>query len=456
MGHSSTTKHGQILYTNQKATKMTTIEVGIEIDNKIINTHGVVDTASDRTCVNMRFINKHKLKEKLRKNNSSITSSNGERFRTTSVLEAMLQFRNNKKMKSRICVIEELPVQVLIGLDCLARLGTIQFNANQNRVMDSNGICLLNKETKSADTNDFNFPTSVFADSVLNNEEINKMKKLILEFRDIFCEKKKEAICETYEATIPLKEELGEYIYTPATTIPLNYQTRAQKVIDTWLEDGKIEPCQSSFNSRILCVPKPLKEGQTEPDLRICIDYRRLNSFLPSDPIITQKLSNLMMETGPHKYRSSFDLPDAYMQIKIKPEDRHKTAFCFNGKQYQFITLPFGLRVSGSSFIRVMSEVMEGLDRREIRNYIDDILLTNESFTDHLNNTRKFFERCRIKRIKLSTAKAVIGQKQIKFLGVILQEEGFGVNKKKIQAILDINDITSIKELRSFIGMVSF
>ena len=439
----------------------------MQFKNKSISTHGIIDTASDRTCVSNKFVNKHKLENELSTTYSNITGSNGEQFRTNGSLEANIIFKNKNQMKSKICVIKNLPVQVIIGLDCIARLGTIRLNARHGTISDSSGICLINKEPDgmentrskksiSSTVEEMNIPENVFKNTSMTEDEINKMKKLINEYRDIFCEKKKEAICGSYMASIPLKKELGEFIYTPAASIPLAYRERATKVIDGWLENGKIEPCQSSFNSRVLCVPKPMKEGQTEPDLRLCIDYRRLNSFLPSDPVITKKVSDLMLECPPHKYRSSFDLPEAYMQILIKPEDRHKTAFIFENKQYQFITLPFGLKVSGSSFIRVMNEVMDGLDPKEIRAYVDDILLTNESFEEHYENTKKFFERCRKMKIKLSTAKASIGQKEIKFLGIVLQEEGFSVNKKKIQAICDIDNISNIKELRSFIGMTSF
>ena len=170
-----------------------------------------------------------------------------------------------------------------------------------------------------------------------------------------------------------------------------------------------------------------MKKGQTTPDLRLCIDFRELNKRLPHDPIIPEKLSELMLETGPHKYRSSFDLPSAYLQIKIRPEDRHRTAFCFLGKQYQFCTLPFGLKISGSTFIRVMSRVMEKLDRKRIRNCVDDFIITDKTFEGHIESMESFFEAIRQNGLKLAFDKCNIGKRDIKFLGVMLQEEGFAV-----------------------------
>ena len=170
-----------------------------------------------------------------------------------------------------------------------------------------------------------------------------------------------------------------------------------------------------------------MKKGQTTPDLRLCIDFRELNKRLPHDPIIPEKLSELMLETGPHKYRSSFDLPSAYLQIKIRPEDRHRTAFCFLGKQYQFCTLPFGLKIFGSTFIRVMSRVMEKLDRKRIRNYVDDFIITDKTFERHIESMESFFEAIRQNGLELAFDKCNIGKRDIKFLGVMLQEEGFAV-----------------------------
>ena len=53
---------------------------------------------------------------------------------------------------------------------------------------------------------------------------------------------------------------------------------------------------------------------------------------------------------------------DRYWQVPLAPESRKYTAFLFNGKNYQFKRLPFGLNTSVASFIKCLDMILQPKD----------------------------------------------------------------------------------------------
>ncbi len=58
--------------------------------------------------------------------------------------------------------------------------------------------------------------------------------------------------------------------------------------------------------------------------------------------------------------------------------------------------------------------------------------------------------------IKLNLSKCSIGQREVKFLGHIVSEEGFRPDPGNVEAIVNMKPPTNVKETRRFLGMVEF
>ncbi len=86
----------------------------------------------------------------------------------------------------------------------------------------------------------------------------------------------------------------------------------------------------------------------------------------------------------------------------------------------------------------------------------DLIILTKDSWDNHLNQLRTVFSRLRDAGLKIHAKKSFFGRTELEYLGYWITREGVQPLPKKVQAILNIKSSTNKKQLRSFIGMVNY
>ena len=446
---------------NTETVPLIDIEIELTIGTKSIHTKAIYDTGSNRSYINEAFIELHNLQSNLIEKERILVGADGE-FKITHEIEAHARLRNGTTIECKFGILNTADVDVIIGCDIQCELGPVVVDVKAGSVSDRNGLVLFAQEpvekanTKNKKDKTVEIPLSIFEESQINDEQKKMIIQLLQQFTDIMVTPNTPAVCAAVQATIPSIEGSMPFCSVKPYPIPPHYRERAQKAIDSWQKQGLIEPTQSSYNAPVLCVEKKLKPGQDTPDLRVCIDYRKLNQTIAPDPCIEESLQDILREIEDHKFRSVFDMPQAYLQIPLKEGDRHKTAFLCLGKQYQFNVAPFGLSISGSAFVRQMKKVTSPLDRRQVKSYVDDVLITSRTFEEHLECIRQFMESVRKNKMMLSFEKMQLCQKQVLFLGYELSEEGFKINPKKLNGLNEMGDPESKADVRRLLGFVGF
>ncbi|XP_078090728.1 uncharacterized protein LOC144507477 [Mustelus asterias] len=155
-------------------------------------------------------------------------------------------------------------------------------------------------------------------------------------------------------------------------------------LVESFLQQGILVPCQSPCNTPILPVPKP---GRKE--WRLVQDLRQINKILnPLHPIVPNPATILSHIPPDSCVFTLIDLQHAFFAIPLAKESQYLFTFTFQGRQYTWTRLPQGFIHSPTLFSQTLHhqlQSLELLDGSTIIQYVDDLLVpsTNMRITPH-------------------------------------------------------------------------
>jgi len=82
-----------------------------------------------------------------------------------------------------------------------------------------------------------------------------------------------------------------------------------------------IEESKSPWMSPAVLVKKK------DDTIRFCIDFRKLNAVTKKDSYPLPQIDDIFDQLSGNAWYSTLDLKSGYWQVKIRSEDREKTAF---------------------------------------------------------------------------------------------------------------------------------
>ena len=118
--------------------------------------------------------------------------------------------------------------------------------------------------------------------------------------------------------------------------------------------------------------------------------------------------------------------------------------------------MPFGLKNAGATYQWAMTTIFHDIMHKEIKDYVDDIVVKSKTRRDHLAILRKVFERCWFYKLRMNPFKCAFGVTAGKFLGFLVHQRGIDVYLSKVQAIATMKPPTTLTQLKSFLGKVSY
>jgi transposase InsO family protein len=188
----------------------------------------------------------------------------------------------------------------------------------------------------------------------------------------------------------------------------------------------------------------------------MCVDFRKLNKSVITDPFPLPRIQQILEELGGATYFTALDLLHGFYNLKINPKDRPKTAFSTNDGHFEFIRLPMGLKNSPSIFQRLMNLVLAGCLGKYAFIYIDDIIIYSKSANSHLKALDDIFNRLQENGLKVKFSKCQLFVTQISYLGYIVSKEGLRVNPIKIEATANFPVPKDVKGIQAFLGLTGY
>ena len=116
---------------------------------------------------------------------------------------------------------------------------------------------------------------------------------------------------------------------------------------------------------------------------KMCVDFTNLNKACPKDSFLLPRINQLMYSTAGHKLLTFMDAFLGYNQIKMAKEDREKTAFITSQGLYYYKVIPFGQKNAGAIYQRLVNKMSNKQIRRNMKVYVDDMLVKNKEESVH-------------------------------------------------------------------------
>ena len=324
-------------------------------------------------------------------------------------------------------------------------------------VKTSKGLSFIATAAEENNTSREIYKITVF-DDLLRDTKFNKniilinsneeLSKLINEFSDVLVNSIDEvSISFANPHTIQLSDE--KPIKLRPYRISLEKSLALKEEIIKLLKHGLIEPSHSPWAFPVVLVRK--KNGKW----RMCVDYRRLNFATLKDSYAIPFMDELIESVYGAKIFSALDLFAGYHQIPMAKEDIEKTAFTTKFGNYNFVVMPFGLTNAPATFQREMNRIFMPLIGKCLFVYLD-ILVYSPSVEQHLIDLRKVFTILRENKFSANLEKCKFFLPSVEVLGHVLSEQGIQPIPSKIFAISSWKKPSNVKQLRSFLGLVSY
>ncbi|QRW25857.1 Retrotransposable element Tf2 protein [Rhizoctonia solani] len=118
--------------------------------------------------------------------------------------------------------------------------------------------------------------------------------------------------------------------------------------------------------------------------------------------------------------------------------------------------MTFGLTNTPAAFQHFMNKLFKDLLDVCIIIYLDDILIYSKDDASHTQHVHKVLQRLMENQLFCKASKCTFHITLVEYLGIIVLDKGFSLDKLKIQAVQDWPTPTKVKEVQSFLGFANF
>jgi hypothetical protein len=234
--------------------------------------------------------------------------------------------------------------------------------------------------------------------------------------------------------------------------------------VQEWLAKKWISraPPNQVVNVPLLCAAKRDGEGNVlENDGRVCGDFRAVNlGTETTDNFPIPHIRTLFDAFHGKRLFAELDLADAFHQFLLHVDSREFTCFTWEGVQYWFEVMPFGIKFMTSFCQRFVSNCFrsgsEPLDF--VEPYVDNLLFAASTWEELREKFVRVLQRCNQVglRIKQKEGAMKVGHSHMRCLGHIVSAKGVSIDPKKLSCIADWPTPSTGEQVQSFLGLASF
>ncbi|XP_065213324.1 uncharacterized protein K02A2.6-like [Planococcus citri] len=374
------------------------------------------DTGSKKTLVLVQWFKKLKLKEKLQQDNTVFRDFTQNIFRPLGYCNVKVKYKD-REINEKMYVTDKSTSSV-IGLNWLLPLKIVQID----------DIQLLPDES---------------VDKPETQQIINELKA---QFPDVF----EPSIGKVADFTARYELKEGTIpIYRPAKKVPYALLPKIDKAIDNYVRQGIFTQVETSeWGTPAVYTEK--RDGS----IRICGNYKiTINDRVQDVRYTIPPVQEVFMKLKNGKYYCKVDIRDAYLHLLVDDLTARIQALTTHRGVFIVHRLFFGGKPAPSIFHEFIKQIVQDLEGTEA--YFDDIIVEGETIEECRERLFKLFRKLQEKNLHVNEKKCVFFSTRIEYLGHIITSEGIAKSPEKVKAIKQAPTPKTIRELRSFLGMVN-
>ena len=283
----------------------------------------------------------------------------------------------------------------------------------------------------------------------LSRDEKSEVIRLIKEYQDIFTANPKKPKQTTLLEHRIITNDALPVSHKPRR-VPVAWEKDMDQQVSEMLSNDIIRPSSSPWNAPVILMKK--KDNST----RFVCDFRGVNDVTKRDTYPLPHIKDVIDKMAGARYWTTLDAASAYWSIPLAESDKEKTEFSVPHGKYEFNVTPYGLSNAGSSYQRMIDMCLSGLSTERVLAYMDDIVIFNSTFQEHIQDLAAVFDRLRLANVTLKGSKCVFAAESVDFLGYELSSQGIKPQHRLTQAIDQFSPPESRKELKRFLGLSGF
>lgn len=227
-------------------------------------------------------------------------------------------------------------------------------------------------------------------------------------------------------------------------------------LLDSYLQQGFIEPSNSLWGSPAFLVPKKVAPGKP-PKWRLVEDYRAVNEKLQDLPNPVPSVQQLLDDLGPNaSFYAVLDMTSGYHHCPLATSARPVTAFVTPEGVFQYRVLPFGLKVAPQLFQQALQHILKAQLHRACLVYLDDIIVFGDSFEQFIAHLQEVLDALTRAGGCLGIAKCQFLAQEIQYLGRRISAGKVRPSKSSVQAVLDFPQPSTKVALQRFLGLATY
>ncbi|KAL7562592.1 hypothetical protein ACA910_015462 [Epithemia clementina (nom. ined.)] len=239
-------------------------------------------------------------------------------------------------------------------------------------------------------------------------------------------------------------------VHHRAYSVPRNLTEAFKKELDRFVDLGILAPVGATeWTAPHFAIPQ--KDGR----LRFISDFCSLNAQLLRRVYPLPCIEDILRKRNGYKFFTKLDVSMCFHTFRLDEQSSYLCVIVTPFGKYRYLWLPLGVKQCPDWCQEIMETVLHDF-RTHVDVYIDDIGVFSNNWNEHKNILTQVLYRLNDKGFTLATAKCKWGVQETDFLGHWLTPTGICPWKKKVSAILALAPPKTVKQLRSFIGMINF